>query len=43
MMKGEDKTISGWKNKVQVGMSHVMPDKIVANQIRKQQEEVVGK
>jgi short-subunit dehydrogenase len=39
LMKGDDKIISGMKNKVQVTMSNIMPDTMVASQIRKQAEE----
>lgn len=37
MMKGEDKVISGFKNKAQVAMSNMMPDDVVAAQMHKQQ------
>lgn len=39
LMKGKDKVVSGFKNKVMVTMSHVMPDKVKAEQIRKMSEE----
>ena len=37
LMKGDDKVISGFKNKMQVGMGNVTPDDIVAKQVYKQQ------
>jgi len=40
LMKGDDKVVSGFKNKVMVAMSNVMPDTMVAEQMRKQQEPV---
>jgi len=33
LMAGDDKVVSGFKNKVMVGMSHVMPDSVVAAQM----------
>jgi short-subunit dehydrogenase len=39
LMKGDDKVVSGFKNKVQVAMSNVMPDTMLAEQMRKQSEE----
>jgi short-subunit dehydrogenase len=39
LMRGESKIISGVKNKVMVGMSHVVPDSMNAQQIRKMSEE----
>ena len=38
LMKGDDKIVSGLKNKAMVGASHVMPDPMVAENMRKQQE-----
>jgi short-subunit dehydrogenase len=38
LMAGDDKVISGLKNKVQVGMSNVMPEKMVADRMKKMQE-----
>jgi hypothetical protein len=38
MMKGEDKVISGWKNKMQVSMANVMTDSAAAERMKKQQE-----
>lgn len=38
LMSGDDKVISGLKNKVIVGMSNVLPESIVADQMNKMQE-----
>jgi short-subunit dehydrogenase len=38
LMAGKDKVVSGFKNKVQVAMSNVMPDSMVAENIHKQME-----
>ena len=38
LMAGKDKVVSGFKNKMQVLMSHIMPDTMVAEQMKKQQE-----
>ncbi|MDQ3279414.1 MAG: SDR family oxidoreductase [Bacteroidota bacterium] len=38
LMTGDDKVISGFKNKAMVGMSNVMPESIVANQMNKMQQ-----
>lgn len=38
LMKGDDKIVSGMKNKIMVGMSNVMPESMVANQMNKMQE-----
>jgi short-subunit dehydrogenase len=38
LMEGKDMVISGFKNKVQVAMSNIMPDSVVANNMRKTQE-----
>lgn len=38
LMAGKDMVISGMKNKMQVGMADVMPDSIVADKTKKQQE-----
>jgi short-subunit dehydrogenase len=35
LMKGEDKVVSGWKNKVEAAMSRVVPDSMLAEQHRK--------
>jgi short-subunit dehydrogenase len=35
-MNGDAKVVSGWKNKLQAGMSHVMPDTALAQMHRKQ-------
>lgn len=40
LMAGEDKVISGFKNKAMVAMSHVTPDTVVATTIHKQGEPV---
>jgi len=38
LMKGDDKVVSGFKNKAMVSMSNVMPDKMVAAQMDKMQK-----
>jgi short-subunit dehydrogenase len=38
MMKGDDKIVSGLKNKAMVGMSNVLPETMVAEQMNKMQE-----
>ncbi len=38
LMKGKDKVVSGFKNKVQVAMANLMPDTMVAENLRKQSE-----
>lgn len=38
LMSGDDKVISGMKNKVQVTMGNITPDAMAAEQMRKQQE-----
>lgn len=40
LMKGDDKVVSGFKNKVQVAMANVVPDTMLAEQMKKQSEEV---
>lgn len=40
LMKGDDKVVSGFKNKVQVAMANVVPDTLLAEQMKKQSEEV---
>lgn len=40
LMRGDDKVISGWKNKMQVAMSNITPDEQVADMMNKQQEPV---
>ena len=40
LLAGKDKIISGFKNKVQVAMSNLMPDDMVANNMLKQGEPV---
>ena len=37
LMSGKDMVISGFKNKVQVAMSDVLPDETVADRVKKQQ------
>lgn len=37
LMAGDDKVISGFKNKAQIAMTNLMPDSIVADNMRKQQ------
>ena len=39
LMKGDDKIVSGMKNKIQVAMANVMPDTMLAAQMKKQSEE----
>ncbi|RYD71954.1 MAG: SDR family oxidoreductase [Sphingobacteriales bacterium] len=38
LMSGDDKIVSGFKNKAMVGMSNVMPESVVAEQMNKMQE-----
>ena len=38
MMKGDDKVISGWKNKMQVSMANMSTDSGAAEKMKKQQE-----
>lgn len=40
LMAGKDKVISGFKNKVQLAVSALTPDSVVAHQLNKQQEPV---
>lgn len=40
LMAGEDKVVSGFKNKMQVLMSNISPDDTVADMMKKQQEPV---
>lgn len=40
LMSDDDKIISGFKNKMQIAMSNLMPDSMVAENMRKQQEPV---
>ncbi|MEP6683839.1 MAG: SDR family oxidoreductase [Parafilimonas sp.] len=40
LMNGDDKVVSGFKNKMQVGMSNVIPDSMVAKQVYNQQKPV---
>ncbi|TDH21672.1 SDR family oxidoreductase [Segetibacter sp. 3557_3] len=43
LMKGDDKIVSGLKNKIMVGMSNVVPDTMLAEQMNKMQEPKSGK
>ena len=43
LMSGDDKVISGMKNKAQVAMSNMMTDSAAANAMKKQQEPVTKK
>jgi hypothetical protein len=38
LMKGHDKVVSGLKNKMQVAMSHIVPDTTAAEMVRKHSE-----
>jgi len=38
LMKSEEKIVSGFKNKAQIAMSHVTPDSVLAEMLRKQSE-----
>ena len=38
LMRGDDMVVSGFKNKMQVAMSNIMPDETVAPSVHKQQE-----
>jgi short-subunit dehydrogenase len=38
MKKGEQKIVSGWKNKLQAALAHVTPDAVLAQQHRKMAE-----
>jgi short-subunit dehydrogenase len=40
LMKGEDKIVSGMKNKALVGMSHITPDPLLTKQMHNMAEEV---
>ena len=40
LMRGDDKVVSGFMNKVQVAISNVTPEAAVAEQVKKQQEPV---
>ncbi len=39
LLRGDDKVVSGLKNKFQAAMSNLLPDAVVAEQMRKQSEE----
>lgn len=43
LMSGDDKVISGFKNKASVAMSNVMPESKAADMMKKQQEPVTKK
>jgi short-subunit dehydrogenase len=38
LMAGKDKVVSGFKNKVQMALGNVIPDSMLAEQTKKQQE-----
>lgn len=40
LMKADDKVVSGFKNKAQIAMSNIMPDTMLADQMKKQSEPV---
>jgi short-subunit dehydrogenase len=40
LMAGKDKVVAGFKNKVQVAMANILPDTMVAENLRKQSEPV---
>lgn len=40
LMDGKDKVVSGFKNKVQIAMSNLTPDSVVAHQMHEQQKPV---
>ncbi len=40
LMSGDDKVVSGFKNKAQMAMGNVMPDTMLADQMKKQSEPV---
>jgi len=43
LMAGKDKVISGFKNKVQIGMSNILPDTVVAHNMNEMQKPVDSK
>jgi short-subunit dehydrogenase len=43
LMKGDDKVVAGFKNKVQVAMANITPDETLAKKMHKQQEPVTEK
>lgn len=43
LMKGADMVVSGFKNKVQVAMSNVLPDQVVAEKVHEQQKPTEAK
>lgn len=40
LMSGDDKVVSGFKNKAQIAMANVVPDTVLADQMKKQSEPV---
>jgi len=40
LMSGSDKIVSGWKNKMKVGMSNIMPDSTMADMMNEQHKPV---
>jgi short-subunit dehydrogenase len=42
LMRGDDMVISGLKNKMQVAMSNIMPDRVVAETVHQQQKPATG-
>lgn len=40
LMSGDDKVVSGLKNKAQIAMANLMPDTVLADQLKKQSEPV---
>ncbi|MBF6608864.1 MAG: SDR family oxidoreductase [Flavobacterium sp.] len=42
LMDGDDKVVSGFKNKMMVGMSHITPDPALAEQMKNMQEPADG-
>ena len=40
LFKGDDKVVSGTKNKIQTAMGNLMPNTVLADQVKKQQEPV---
>jgi len=40
LMSGDDKVVSGWKNKASIAMGNVVPDTLLAKQMEKQSEPV---
>ncbi len=42
LMRGDDMVVSGFKNKIQVAMSNILPDRIVAESVHQQQKLAEG-